>query len=139
MSLKTFPNRWSLKMGISVQCHCDLCGKSMSVPEDYNDTGRSNDVRIAPIGCRSYTFTYACNNCLFLLRNCIDNLRNSFIDSNDEIRRKCFKAYYGEGLNNQKRLISAIKECRSLTGIGLKEAKDMCEKWRDEYAWENHR
>jgi len=126
-------------MGIKVSCNCDICGKDMQVPLDGAAEYRPVDIQLRNQGCREFVFKFACDTCLNTLRNLVDNMRASALDTNDNIRAECFKAYHGIGDRNEKRFISAIKVCRQITGLCLKESKDLCEKWRDQYGWENNK
>lgn len=57
----------------------------------------------------------------------------------DEVIDLCFAAYKTENgsfySDTKGNKVAAIKKCRSLTGLGLKEAKDLVDKWIDQLNW----
>lgn len=117
-------------------CKCDLCNNNMPIPDNFNDSNRQLDLTIKSDGFYKSTYEYVCEICLRKIRDTITNIKHNNIESNVELRNKTFKEYQGR-FSNTPQKINAIKYLRSETGMGLKETKDMVEKWAEIYHWDS--
>ena len=120
-------------MSIKVVCTCDICQSSMSVPDNYNSDNRLPDVLVRPISNRFHdgAYQFVCDTCIQIIETTINNRKNKSYEENSELRNRAYNIY-----KDGQSFVSAIKDIRSFTGLGLKEAKDLIEKWRDDWNWD---
>jgi hypothetical protein len=125
-------------MAVSIKCSCDICGKDMEVPQDYNDEDRKTDIHVTN-GSETHRADWqnVCNECLTKIRNFIQDINlvlTRFINLVEV--RKAAMYYYRQDGGGRK--INAIKFIREKTGYGLKESKDLCELWVEKFRWDSN-
>lgn len=126
-------------MSIKVNLTCDVCGKGILVDNneaiDYlqksQDPYHAHDINIGNI-----RFEHACPTCKKVLIDKVKEIMGSTpekIQDDIALRERCHQSYLNSGTNPS--IIRAIKTLREVTYLGLKEAKDICEYWRDHFHW----
>ena len=118
-------------MPLKIKCTCDICCSDMPVPQYYNDSNNNPNILISEDNKLQIKYTFVCESCLKKINHTIDTIKINSINFNDELRIKCHKAYRDN--NNNK--ITAIKELKNSTDLGLRESRDQIEKWMYEHLW----
>ena len=113
---------------MAIKIVCDNCGNDINI-EKTSSSVVTNSIRLIYVNKAPVTYTNVCDCCINTIEMSLANIRNKKLSDNETIRQYVYK-YSGQG--TQK--ITGIKKLRELTGIGLKEAKDMYELW-DETIW----
>lgn len=115
---------------MGINCTCDICNSN--IPMTEIDTTKT-DIQINSIES-SFKVEFACSVCKSAILNFIDTLKTNRIYENPIIREDVFNVYKNTR-GGQGSKISAIKRLREITGIGLKQSKDMVEEWEAKMDW----
>jgi hypothetical protein len=116
---------------MAIQVTCDICKKI--IPEEQRDGDKTNIVSLYYVDFSlPKEYKNVCRTCISSIRVIINQLAFGSFSENEQLRDDTFRAYREGGRNY---IIQAIKYFRMVTGLGLKESKDICELWREKYNW----
>jgi hypothetical protein len=113
---------------MAIKIICDICGGDIN-NDTLDDNGNTPSISMNAVGI--YTrkeYPNVCGRCFNVVDACINDLRAKQIEDNESMRQATFNASDGG-----RRKINGIKRLRELSGLGLKEAKDMYELWEEKY------